>query len=37
MEKKSANKSISQPSCSHSKTIYEIQLQKTIVLRIMES
>ena len=32
--KKSANKSISQPSCSHSKTIYEIQLQKTIVLRM---
>ena len=29
---KSANKSLSQPSCSHSKTIYEIQLQKTIVL-----
>ena len=32
--RKSANKSISQPSCSHSKTIYEIQLQKTIVLRM---
>ena len=32
--RKSANKSISQPSCSHSKTIYEVQLQKTIVLRI---
>ena len=30
--KKSANKSLSQPSCSHSNTIYEIQLQKTIVL-----
>ena len=30
--RKSANKSISQPSCSHSKTISEIQLQKTIVL-----
>ena len=29
--KKSANKSMSQPSCSHSNTIYEIQLQKTIV------
>ena len=29
---KSANKSLSQPSCSHSNTIYEIQLQKTIVL-----
>ena len=28
--RKSANKSISQPSCSHSKTIYEIQLQKTL-------
>ena len=32
--RKSANKSISQPSCSHSKTIYEVLLQKTIVLRI---
>ena len=32
--RKSANKFISQPSCSHSKTIYEIQLQKTIVLRM---
>ena len=32
--RKSANKSISQPSCSNSKTIYEVQLQKTIVLRI---
>ena len=32
--RESANKSISQPSCSHSKTIYEIQLQKTIVLRM---
>ena len=30
--RKSANKPISQPSCSHSSTIYEIQLQKTIVL-----
>ena len=29
---KFANKSMSQPSCSHSNTIYEIQLQKTIVL-----
>ena len=28
--RKSANKSISQPSCSQSKTIYEIQLQKTL-------
>ena len=32
--RKSADKSLSQPSCSHSKTIYEIQLQKTIVLRM---
>ena len=32
--RKSANKSISQPSCSRSKTIYEVQLQKTVVLRI---
>ena len=31
---KSADKFISQPSCSHSKTIYEIQLQKTIVLQM---
>ena len=30
--RKSANKFVSQPSCSHSNTIYEIQLQKTIVL-----
>ena len=30
--RKSANKSMWQPSCSHSSTIYEIQLQKTIVL-----
>ena len=30
--KKSANKSLSQPSCSHSNTICEIELQKTIVL-----
>ena len=29
---KSADKSLSQPSCSHSKDDYEIQLQKTIVL-----
>ena len=28
--RKSANKSILQPSCSQSKTIYEIQLQKTL-------
>ena len=32
--RKSAAKSLWQPSCSHSKTIYEIQLQKTIVLRM---
>ena len=32
--RKSADKSLSQPSCSHSKTISEIQLQKTIVLRM---
>ena len=31
---KSADKSLSQPSCSHSNTIYEVQLQKTIVLRM---
>ena len=30
--RKSADKSLSQPSCSHSDTIYEVQLQKTIVL-----
>ena len=30
----SLNKSISQPSCSHSNAIYEIQLQKTIALRM---
>ena len=28
--RKSADKSLSQPSCSHSNTIYEVQLQKTI-------
>ena len=32
--RKSADKSLSQPGCSHSNTIYEIQLQKTIVLSI---
>ena len=32
--RKSADKSLSQPSCSHSNTIYEVQLQKTIVLRM---
>ena len=30
--RKSTDKSVSQPSCSHSNTIYEVQLQKTIVL-----
>ena len=32
--RKSADKSLSQPSCSHSNTIYKVQLQKTIVLRM---
>ena len=32
--RKSADKSLSQPSSSHSNTIYEVQLQKTIVLRM---
>ena len=32
--RKSVDKSLSQPSCSHSNTIYEVQLQKTIVLRM---
>ena len=32
--RKSADKSLWQPSCSHSSTIYEIQLQKTIVLPV---
>ena len=32
--RKPADKSLSQPSCSHSDTIYEAQLQKTIVLRM---
>ena len=32
--RKSAHKSLSQPSCSHSNTIYEVQLQKTMVLRM---
>ena len=32
--RKSADKSLSQPSCSHSNTTYEVQLQKTIVLRM---
>ena len=32
--RKSADKSLWQPSCSHSNTIYEVQLQKTIVVRM---
>ena len=32
--RKSTDKSLSQPSCSHSNTIYEVELQKTIVLRM---
>ena len=32
--RKSTRKSLSQPGCSHSNTIYDVQLQKTIVLRI---
>ena len=32
--RRSADKSLSQPWCSHSNTVYEIQLQKTIVLRM---
>ena len=32
--RKSAGKSLSQPWCSHSNTIYDVQLQKRIVLRI---
>ena len=32
--RKSADKSLWQPPCSHSNTIYEVQLQKTIVLRM---
>ena len=32
--RKSVDKSLSQPSCSHSNRIYEVQLQKTIVLRM---
>ena len=31
--RKSADKSLSQPGCSHSNPIYNLQLQKTIVLR----
>ena len=33
-KRKSADKSLSQPGCSHSNTIYDLQLQKTIVLRM---
>ena len=29
-----ADKSLSQPGCSHSNTIYDVQLEKTIVLRM---
>ena len=32
--RKSADKSLSQPSCSYSNTIYNVQLQKTIVLHM---
>ena len=32
--RKSTDKSLSQPSCSHSNTIYQIQLQKTIAWRM---
>ena len=32
--RKFANKPISQPGCSHANTIYDFQLQKTIVLRM---
>ena len=32
--RKSADKSLSQLGCSHSNTIYDVQLQKTIVLRM---
>ena len=32
--RKSAAKSLSQPGCGHSNTIYAVQLQKTIVLRM---
>ena len=32
--RKSADKSLSQPSCSYSNTIYNVQLQKTKVLRM---
>ena len=32
--RKSADKSLSQPGCSHFNTIYDVQLQKTIQLRM---
>ena len=32
--RQSSDKSLSQPGCSHSNTIYNLQLQKTIVLRM---
>ena len=32
--RKSTRKSLSQPGCSHSNTIYDVQLQETIVLRM---
>ena len=32
--RKYADKSLSQPGCSHPNTIYDVQLQKTIVLRM---
>ena len=32
--RKSADKSLSHPGCSHSNTIYDVQLQKTLVLRM---
>ena len=32
--RKSADTSLSQPGCSHSNTIYDVQLQKTIALRM---
>ena len=32
--RKSADKSLSQPWCTHSNTIYKVQLQKTLVLRM---
>jgi hypothetical protein len=32
--RKYADKSLSQPGCSHPNTIYDVQLQKTIVLQM---